>query len=113
MKQVTSISLDELRMMSKNMYDGLVKVVADIRLKKVAIDAEMHVDEEQLLLEDGSKQEDLWSFNVYPDKYGTDEFIEYDSMINIRPSQNNNSRSIESTAVQKSIVELLQEVVHE
>ena len=79
--------------MSKKMYDPMVKGVVDVRQKLLVLDAEMHVDEEQWLLENGSEQTDLWGFNLYPGEYGTDKFIQYDSMINIRPRQNNRSRT--------------------
>lgn len=113
MKQVDKISLTELREIAEKMYDPLVKVVVDIRQKLVVIDAEMHVDEEQWLLEHGSRQEDLWGINLYPGQFGTDQFIEYDSMINIRPRQQNRARSIESQEVRAQVEAIIQEVVHE
>ena len=113
MKQVESISLTELREMSKNMYDEMVKAVVDIELRLVVVDAGLHVDEERYLLERGSAQEDLWGINLYPEYYGEDDFIEFDSMINIRPSQNNRSRSVEDPAMQKLIREIISEVVCE
>lgn len=113
MKQVTSISLAELQVMSQRMYGPLVKAVVDIRLKKVVVDAEMHVDEEQSLLEQGSQQADLWGINLYPAEFGSNRFIEYDSMINIRPSQHNRSRDVEDPAIREQISQFVNEVVHE
>lgn len=75
------------------------------------MDAELHVDEEQLLLENGSNQADLWGINLYPDKYDSDEFVEFDSMINIRPSQHNMSRDIEDEEIRLDIINLLGEIV--
>jgi hypothetical protein len=98
MKQVDKISASELSEMADKMYGNLVKGV---------VDAEMHVDLEQFLLENGSKQESLWGINLYPGHINTDLFIEFDSMINIRPRQNNNSRSVENEEVQKAIVDLV------
>jgi hypothetical protein len=113
MRQVTKISLDELKDMSEKMYGQLVKAVVDIKNKKVVVDAEMHVDEEQYLLNEGSNQEDLWGINLHPDKYNTDDFIEFDSMINIRPRAKNYSRGVENADIQKQIRNIIGEVVHE
>ncbi len=113
MKQVAKISLVELRTMAEKMYDPLVKAVVDIRQRLLVVDAEMHVDEEQWLLENGSQQTDLWGINLYPEEFSTDKFIEYDSMINIRPRQNNQSRDVESSEIRTQIVAIVGEVVHE
>ena len=113
MKQVDSISLNELKEMSGNMYDELVKAVVDVRLKILVVDAGLHSDEESFLLEEGSFQEDLWGVNLYPADFGTEDFIEFDSMINIRPAQNNRSRSIEDPVIQKAIRDIIAEVVYE
>jgi hypothetical protein len=94
MTEIDTISLIELSEMAKKMYSGLVKAVVDLEIGSMVVDVEMHVDGEQLLLEKSSKQKDLWGINLYPDKYDTKEFVEFDSMINIRPSQQNNSRTI-------------------
>lgn len=83
-----------------------MKVVVDCQRKIIAIGAEMHADEEQMLLENGSAQEDLWGINLYPEKSGED-FIEFDSMINLRPRQNNRTRSVEDPAVRKIIRDII------
>lgn len=113
MKIVDKISLKELTDMSSNMYDGLVKAVVDVEKHLVAVDAPMHFDEEQLLLEQGSRQYDLWGINLYPADYGSDDFIEYDSMINVRSTQGNESRGVEDPTVRKKIVEVVAEVVYD
>ncbi|MEI7683154.1 MAG: DUF5674 family protein [Candidatus Saccharibacteria bacterium] len=113
MKQVTTISVKDLNDMAAKMYDPLVKAVVDISKKLVVVDAEMHVDEEQYLLENGSKQDDLWGFNMFPGQFGTDRFIEFDSMINIRPRQHNNTRTVESSEIQQQIAQIVAEIVHE
>lgn len=80
------INKDTLKKISTVVFDeNMIKAVVDIGRELVAIDANMHVDLEQLLLEDGSKQEDLWGINFHPDE---EEFVEFDSMINIKPRQN-------------------------
>ena len=113
MKTVDSISISELESMAQSMYDQLVKAVVDVENRILVVDAPMHVDEEQFLLESGSSQESLWGINLYPEDYGSDDFIEFDSMINIRPSQNNRSRGVEDTAIRSLITEIVLEHVHE
>ena len=112
MKLVDSISVAELSAMASSMYDNLVKAVVDVERKLVVVDAPMHVDEEQFLLESGSRQSDLWGINLYPDDYGTDDFVEFDSMINVRPAQGNRSRDIEDESLRGVILEIVAEVVH-
>lgn len=83
-------------------FDGMVKAVVDIHRLMIAVDAELHSDLEGLLLRDGSKQKDLWGINFYPALAG-DDFVEFDSMINMRPSQGNRSRGVESPETQAAI----------
>jgi hypothetical protein len=106
-----TISIEELKIMSKRMYEPLVKCVVDVALKKLVVDAGLHSDEELFLLEDGSQQSDLWGINLWPDEYDTDDFVEFDSMINIRPGQNNRSRGVDDPATQKQIIEIVMEKV--
>lgn len=111
MKVVETISVVELLEMAKKMYGSLIKGVVDLKKQILVVDAEMHADEEQLLLENGSSQQDLWGINLYPSKFGTDDFVEFDSMINIRPRQHNMSRSVEDPSIQKQILELVSQKV--
>ena len=113
MKQTNRISVAELWEMSHNMYDDLVKAVVDIEQKILVVDAGLHADEEAFLLGTGSNQNDLWGVNLYPGNYGTDDFIEFDSMINIRPQQGNRSRSVEDSDLQKQIREIINNIVYE
>lgn len=113
MKLVNSISTEELKKLAGSMYGNLVKAVVDIHRNILILDAPMHVDLEEKLLQEGSKQANLWGINLHPGKYKTDEFIEFDSMINIRPSQNNLSRDVLDKAVRKKIIELVAGIVHE
>ena len=101
-----SISKEELLKMSQRIFGGLVKAVVDIEKKIMIVDAAMHADEEKLLLEQGSKQDNLWGINLYPEIEG-DDFIEFDSMINVRPRLNNFSRGIESKELQKKIIAIV------
>jgi hypothetical protein len=71
----------------------MVKVVIDVARGVMAIGGELHSDEESELLDDGSHHADLWGINLYPAETG-DAWIEFDSMINVRPSQGNASRDV-------------------
>jgi hypothetical protein len=107
MKQVDTITISELTQMAENMFGNLVKAVADINRNLLVVDAELHADQEEFLLEHGSKQADLWGINLYPAKFASDEFIEFDSMINIRPKQNNRSRNVEDRSIREQIIALV------
>ena len=104
------ITTDELQEMAKNMFGNLVKAVVDIGRGILAVDAELHADLEAILMENGSKQKDLWGINLYPELTGED-FVEFDSMINLRPSQDNRSRGVESPDIRKKIIEVVNKVV--
>lgn len=105
------ITLDELKQMSTNMFEGLVKAVVDIQKETMVVDAPMHVDQETWLLEHDSQQENLWGINLYPEQWGNPKFIVFDSMINLRPSQGNRSRSVESPEIQQKIVRIVMNLV--
>lgn len=113
MQQIDSISISELDEMAEKMYGTLVKADVDVTKNIVIVDMDMHADGEAYLLENGSNQQDVWGINLHPDRFGTDEFIEFDSMINIRPRQNNASRDVLDTGVRAKIVEIIAGVVHE
>lgn len=87
-------------------FKTMVKAVADIKQNIMAIDAELHADLEGLLLEKGAQQEDLWGFNLYPQKSRAD-FIEYEALINIRPHQGNPAMKITSASIKKKIQEIV------
>lgn len=106
---ITKIGLAAL---AKERFGDMVKAVVDVERGIMAVGGELHADEEALLLEQGSKQQNLWGINLYPDKSG-DAFIEFDSMINIRPSQNNRSRGVEDSEARKEIFEIVKKLVPE
>jgi hypothetical protein len=101
------ISVSELKKMAEKMFGALVKAVVDIEKEILVVDAEMHADEEELLLDNGSRQENLWGVNLYPEQFGGDDFIEFDSMINLRPSQGNKSRSVDDPKIQELIISVI------
>lgn len=106
----TSISREELKKMSQVFAGGLVKAVVDVEKGVMVVDAPMHADEEKELLEKGSDQDNLWGVNLYPD-LPEDDFIEFDSMINVRPRLNNFTRGIESEDLRMKIVSVVSKLV--
>lgn len=100
------ITLDELKTMAEGLFGNLVKAVVDVERRIMALDGELHADEEALLLENGSRQESLWGINIYPELDGPDR-IEFDSMINIRPSQGNLSRGVDDPEVRERIIQIV------
>ena len=108
MKIVESrLSPVELKEMAGRVFGNMVKAVVDVDRSLLAVDAELHSDLEALLLQDGSKQNYLWGINLYPEAAGAD-FVEFDSMINLRPSQENRSRGVESQDTRQKILKVVQ-----
>lgn len=103
MKLVTNpIALAELKQMAASGFGTMVKAVVDVEGGIMAVDGELHADEEAFLLERGSAQCHLWGINLYPDLEGED-WIEFDSMINLRPASGNRSRGVDDPAVRERI----------
>ena len=100
------IAVTELKKMSESFSEGLVKAVVDVQQGIMAVDSELHADLEKFLIENGSYQENLWGINIYPDLEDED-FVEFDSMINIRPRQNNRSRGVEDPSLKKFIFNIV------
>ncbi len=100
------IRLEELKKIAEERFGDLVKAVVDIERGIMAIGGELHADEERILLEDGSKQEHLWGINIYP-ALSIDDWIEFDSMINLRPSQGNRNRGVDDFNIQKKIIDIV------
>lgn len=105
-----SISLSQIKKLAKNRFGNFVKAVVDIEKGVMVVDSDLHSDEEALLLEKGSEQKNLWGINLYPDEKGND-FIEFDSMINLRPSQNNFGRGIDDEKIRKKIIVIVNKLV--
>lgn len=103
----TKIDNQVLKDLTQHWFRTLVKFVADIRTAEMAVGGELHSDAEQLLLERGSKQSDLWGGNFFPGKPAESQ-IEYTSLINIRPHDNNYSMEIEDDVIRKSVENLVQ-----
>jgi hypothetical protein len=113
MRRVTEddpIALTELRELATERFGDMVKGVVDLRRGVVLLDADMHADQEAGLLVEGSAQRDLWGINLYPDLPGPD-WLEFDSLINLRPSFGNRSRGVDDPATQEAIRGLVDRLV--
>lgn len=105
------IEIAELKEMTKIMFDNLVKSVVDIEKEIMAVDAEMHVDLEQFLIEqENSQPKNLWGINIWPDKSG-EEFIEFDSMINLKPGLGNRTRGIDDIKIREKIIKIVDKLI--
>lgn len=90
------------RIKKENLEEPFTKAVADIKRKIISIGCELHTDSAEELIKDGSNYNDLWGFNIYPD--GSLDFI---SLINVRPADNNRSMEIQNQEVRRKIEEIV------
>ena len=104
------ISMSDVRQLARGRFGDMVKGVVDLRREIMLLDAEMHADQEAELLAEGSAQRDLWGINLYPDAEGAD-WLEFDSMINLRPSFGNSSRGVDDAATRRAIADLVGRLV--
>ena len=105
-----TLSRDELTEIAKQLFGDMVKAVVDVEQGLMAIGGELHSDEEAMLLDQGSVQRHLWGINLYPDK-PLNEWIEFDSMINVRPSGGNRSRYVESSEIREAVTRIVNRLV--
>lgn len=97
--------------MAGESFAELVKAVVDVSRGVMAMGGDLHADEEQLLLQDGSRQEDLWGINLHPS--APEAMVEFDSMINVRPRQGNRSRSVENPETQGRILNIVKQLIRD
>jgi thymidylate synthase len=106
-----SININELKEMAREEFGDVIKAVVDIMQGIMAVGGELHADEEVLLMEEaGSKRQDTWGINLYLEKSGED-FIEFDSMINLKPHYGNRSRGVEDSEVRDKIKKIVEKLV--
>ena len=105
-----AVTRHELNDMAKQQFGDMVKAVVDVEQGIMAIGGELHSDEEAMLLDQGSVQKNLWGINLYPERPAS-EWIEFDSMINVRPSVGNRSRYVENTEVRNTITIIVNRLV--
>lgn len=100
------ITKAELKGIAREQFGDFVKAVADVERGIIAIGGELHADAEASLLDQGSDQKNLWGVNLYPEK-PDGEMVEYNSMINIKPSQGNRSRYVEDAKTREAILDVI------
>ena len=105
------ITITELRALAHEQYGDIIKAVVDIDQCIMGVGGELHVDIQSLLIEKEHSQGDTtWGINFYLEKSG-DEFIEFDSMINLKPASGNRTRGVGDEAVRSKIREIVQKFV--
>lgn len=102
--------IGEFEQMARKMFGDFVKVVVDVENGIMAVDGELHADEEALLIENGSEQKNLWGINIYPE-VEREDWIEFDSMINVRPSLKNLTRGIDDPNIRKEIIKIVNSLI--
>lgn len=108
-----TIDKTELRQIATGQFGDMVKAVVDVENNLLALGGEFHIDMQTLLREtENSKGAHTWGINLYPDK-NQEEFIEFDSMINLKPALGNRSRNIESVEIQNKIKKIVGELITE
>lgn len=106
-----SISRQELVKMASEEFGDIVKAVVDVEQEIMAIGGELHSDEEVLLTEkEGSRRENTWGINIYPKK-SENEWIEFDSMINLKPSFGNRSRDVKNLETKEKIRNIVRKLI--
>ncbi|MBI4117295.1 MAG: hypothetical protein HY451_01245 [Parcubacteria group bacterium] len=96
--------------MAKRMFGNLVKAVVDIEKEVMAVNGELHADEAEFLAENGSKHENLWGINIYPE-LENDDWIEFDSMINLKPLLDNRTRNVDSPEIKEKIISIVSRLI--
>ena len=105
-----AVTRHELNDMAKQQFGDMVKAVVDVEQGIMAIGGELHSDEEAMLLDQGSVQKNLWGINLYPERPAS-EWIEFDSMINVRPSGGNRSRYVENAETRDIVTTIVNRLV--
>lgn len=96
------ISREQVRQMAQATFGDMVKAVVDIEQGVMAAGGEWHADSEAVLLQAGSKQENIWGINIYPDN-SDDSLLAFVSLINIRPRVGNRSMEIQDPVIREKI----------
>ena len=104
------IDSETLRTLLDRFFEDMVKYVVDVERGVAAVGGELHADAEALLIDDGSRQQDLWGANDCPG-LGADACIEFTSLINIRPSQGNRSMEVEDPRIRERVREITSRLI--
>ena len=104
------LTQNELESFLRRPFSNMIKFVVDVERKTIALGGQLHSDAEFLLLEAGSAQEDLWGGNLH---FGKTQkpFVEFTSLINIRPSQGNTSLEVKDELLQDQMRSVLRKLL--
>ena len=105
----SSISKAELSEIAKETFEVMVKAVVDVEKRIMAVGGELHADANAVLLERGSRPQDLWGINLYPGK--SSDWIEYIALINLKPATGNRSMQIKDPALRARIEEIVNSLI--
>ncbi|MEA5605548.1 DUF5674 family protein [Nostoc sp. UHCC 0252] len=97
---------EEIEEMLKT-WEVFIKIAVDIERRIIAGGGVRHYECEQELLKDGSRQRDIWGADWSP---STQEIV-FESIINIRPSQNNRSMVIRSPEIRERVTQITQQLL--
>lgn len=89
-----------------DLQSPFIKAVVDIEKKTVALGCELHIDCFDELLRNGSEVKDVWGFNIYPDGH-----LDFVSLINIRPADDNRSMEIKNQEIRQKIEKIIKELM--
>ncbi len=104
------ISRDELREIAQEFYGEMLKGVVDVKKEIIAVGGEYHMDSNLLLIENGSNQPDIWGINIHLDK-DKENWLEYRSLINIRPAQGNRAMELANETIRAKIKEIVNRLI--
>lgn len=100
----------ELKRIADEWGSDFVKGVVDVARGIMAVGGAFHTDEEEMLVEQGSRRENLWGINLYPQKT-EDAWIAFDSLINIKPAQGNRSMNVEDNDIKERIKTIIRALI--
>ena len=105
------ITMDEVRKMAEDDLGDMVKATVDIKQEIIAIGGQYHGDQKELLMGDEySRWEDIWGINIYPNESGEEQII-FDSLVNVKPQFDNNSREVINTTIQDKVKEVVNKLI--
>jgi hypothetical protein len=104
------IDKEYLKKFLDNPFKEMIKFVVDIEKEIIALGGELHSDAEEILTKNGSDNRNLWGGNLYPSGEKNNQ-IEYTSLINIRPSQDNPSMEIQSQEIKTKVDQIIDKLI--
>ena len=104
------ITREELESFARDNYGDMIKAVVDIEKEIIALGGEFHSDANEVLTEQGSNQRNIWGINIYPRKDKT-EWIEFVSLINIRPADNNFDMEVQNEEIREKIKKIINKLI--